>query len=186
MHTPECPGHYDAAEPVNTAKAQENNIMKKSSCCSCGVNSTAEGRKSCIRQPHYASRCGCYKSSTACGFACRCKNCGNPHGVRPEKTERKRIRRLHRLQIELPSAKRFAQERGETIPTSMWSDFETIVLSVVMDNVESEEVEKIAKLYNDIVYYSKALFCQKPLPHELVFRRKDEIQVKGKLLFMKK
>lgn len=57
------------------------------------------------------------------------------------------------MQVELPSAKRFTQDRGETIPTSIWSDFETIVLSMVMDNVKNEEVVTVVKLYNDIVYY---------------------------------
>ena len=183
-HTQECPGHYDAAEPVNKVTVKEN--KKRSSCCSCGVNSTVAGRKSCITQPHYASRCACYKSSTACGLACRCKHCANPHRIRPEKAGKKHTRRPHNMQIEVPSAKRFVQEKGGTIPTSIWSDFETIVLSVVRDNVSSEEVSKIVKQYNDIVYYSTAIFCYKPLPHDFVFRQKDEVQVKAKLVYMKK
>ena len=181
----------DAAIPCDKVPTKENQystVMEPSSSCSCGVNSLATGRKSCIPQPLYASRCGCYKSSSPCGLACQCKNCANPHGLRPVKGDKKQTRRPHTMQLQLPSSKRFAEGRNESIPSSIWSDFEIIVLSVVSDEVKSitGEISKVVKFYNDIVYYSTALFCQKPLPHDIVFRKKTDIQVQAKLQFMKK
>ena len=88
------------------------------------------------------------------------------------------------MQIQVPSAKRFAEERGESIPTSIWSDFESTVLSVIKDSVMNGEESAIVKLYNDTVYYSTALFCHSPLPHDIVFREKNHLQIQAKLHFM--
>ena len=80
------------------------------------------------------------------------------------------------------------RRQRESIPSSVWSDFETILLSVVSDAAKSAsgEISTIVKLYNDTVYYSTALFCQKPLPHDIVFRKKSDIQIQAKLQFMRK
>lgn len=53
-------------------------------------------------------------------------------------TERKRIRRSHTVQMEVLTAKKLAEDRGENVPTSIsiWSDFETIVLVVIIDSVK--------------------------------------------------
>lgn len=76
-------GHYDAA--LKCVHEEESNKSGKSTkkACSCGINSSAEGKKSCKLQPLYASRCTCYKNSVSCSVACRCKNCDNPYGSRP-------------------------------------------------------------------------------------------------------
>ena len=104
----------------------------------------------------------CYKNSVSCSVACRCKNCDNPYGSRPPLGERKRARRRHFLQEQdIPSAKKFAQERNEALTCSIWSNFETIVLSVVAKSEGISDCVSIKKLYNDIVYYSSAPFCIK-------------------------
>ena len=188
VYTQEGPGHYDAAVKCDKQELTLKGGLgtKHFFSCSCGVNSSGTSRKACTAQPLYASRCGCYKNSKACGLTCRCKNCANPHGIRPTQVERKRIRRPHEMQSDIPSAKRFAVDRGETLPSSIWSDFETIVLSVLTEAEKDGDVSIIAKLYNNVVYYSSALFCQNPIPPSIIFRHKSENQVQAKLQHMTK
>ena len=92
-HTLECLGHYDAAASIPTQKRGLS--MKQSSFCSSGVNSSATGRKSCIPQPMYANRD--VAATNTCGVTCCCKNCANPHGVRPAKADKKRVQRPHNM-----------------------------------------------------------------------------------------
>jgi hypothetical protein len=62
-----------------------------------------------------------------------------------------------------PSQKdgKFAMDHGETITENVWSDFEKIVLHQIISSGPGpyEETTPILKLFNDIVYYSKAPFC---------------------------
>ena len=74
---------------------------------------------------------------------------------------------------DIPSAKRFAKERQETLPETHWSHLETIVLSEVAKQVEPSNIQKV---YNDGVYYSTALFCTNPLTPDIVLRRKSREQ----------
>ena len=187
VYDPSHQGHYDAAlKCVEEQKRNESGKSNKDTfCCSCGVNSSIEGKKSCKSQPLYASRCSCYKNSVSCSLACRCKNCDNPHGSRPPPGERKRTRRHHLLQdSHVPTAKKFAQERNEALTSSIWSDFETIVLSVVAKNEQVSDYPAIKKVYNDIVYYSSATFCIDPLTPNIIFRNKSLPQVEAKLHYM--
>ena len=187
VYDPLHSGHYDAAlKCINYEEGgQCTKTVKKMFNCSCGVNASGDGKKSCKLQPHYASRCNCYKNSVSCSAACRCKNCNNPFGSRPQPSERKRNRRMHLMQhVDIPSAKRFAQERKEILTETHWSDFETIVLSEVAKQVESSNCQSIQKVYNDVVYYSTALFCTNPLSPDIVFRRKTQEQIQAKLKYI--
>ena len=114
--------------------------------------------------------------------SCQCKECGNPFGVRPIKQGFKRKRRPHSLQLVLPSSKKFALDRGESLSTSLWSDFESIVLNEILNVVEEGNAQSdVTKLYNDTVYYSKSSFCAFPVMQNIVFREKTKQQINSKI-----
>ena len=109
-------------------------LLKVTTSCKSGVNSSNTTLKSCIPLPHNSTRCGCHKASTGCSTRCRCKNCCNTYGVRPVKaTTRKRC--AHEMQVILPNAKKFASDRYEELPDTIWSDFEAIVLNEVTSSL---------------------------------------------------
>ena len=180
----EGPGHYDAAIPFKLVACGEDvqPLPKVTTSCKCGVNSSNTTLKSCIPLPHYSTRCGCHKSSTGCSTRCRCKNCCNTYGVRPVKaTTRKR--RAHEMQVVLPNAKKFASDRHEELPDTIWSDFEAIVLNEVTSSLQSTDIDIVTKVYSDIVFYSKSSFCIHKLPCNTVFRSKTQRQVAAKLKY---
>ena len=87
-----------------------------------------------------------------------------------------RKRRTHSLQLVLPSSKKFALDRGEFLSTSLWSDFESIVLNEILNVVEEGNAESdVTKLYNDTVY------CAVPLMQSILFREKSKEQIKSKI-----
>ena len=105
-------GHYDAAVPCHKMGAPTSN--SKSNSCRCGANKTNASAKSCMPSAIYTTRCKCFKASQPCTALCKCTNCDNPYGPRPPPLQGdQRSRRKHPLQIDIPSSKRFAQERGE-------------------------------------------------------------------------
>ena len=138
---------------------------------------------SCVFQPHYETRCMCYKLGQACTSLCRCKNCASPNGHRREgAVGGKRKRRIHALQKDIPKSKKFALDRGESMSAAIWSDFESIVLSEIVSSfTEPQQDATILRLYNDIVYYSTAPFCIFFLPDNVTFREKNYAQLYAKL-----
>ena len=136
--------------------------------------------KSCAPSALYTTRCKCYLSSWACGSLCSCKGCSNPCGVRQCNPQViKRHRRSHSLQKEIPSSKNFVLDRGESLSTAIWSDFESIVLEEI--SASEQQDENMTKLFNDIVYYSKSSFCTIPLTEDIVFREKTSSQISAKI-----
>ena len=81
--------------------------------------------------------------------------------------------------MQVPTSKQFAGERGESLSTAIWSDFETIVLMEIISTNEKDECDT-TKLYNDTVYYSTLMFCPIPLPPGVVFREETTGQVEHK------
>ena len=150
-------GHYDAAVPCHKMGAPTSN--SKSNSCRCGANKTNASAKSCMPSAIYTTRCKCFKASQPCTALCKCTNCDNPYGPRPPPLQGdQRSRRKHPLQIDIPSSKRFAQERGECMSQAIWSNFEPIVLHEICTSLRQEsDNSMIAKLYNDVVYYSTTL-----------------------------
>lgn len=183
-------GHYDAAVSCLgtdnghfTTHIQSTSTVVK---CSCGVNSK-ELRAVCMPQPLYATRCKCYKSGESCSPLCKCKNCQNPHGERVKSSgqaNRKR-RHPHMLQLDVPSCKKYANERGESINLGIWSKFETLVIMEIVAGLSysklSYDTENVRHIFNDIVYYSTTSFCVLPLPDNIVFRSKTYGQIEAKL-----
>ena len=126
----------------------------------------------------YATRCKCYGQGVSCSLNCRCKNCSNPNGARPDKSgSSKRIRRPHEMQITLPDSKMFAEDRGEDMSTGSWSIFESIVLQEIL-NPENETIDKV---YSDIVYYANSNFCTIQRDEAAILRAKTKAQIQKKL-----
>ena len=184
LYTHTGPGHYDAALPYSktVGQASPTSTSVKVGSCSCGVNKSHSG-KSCAPSGVYATRCRCYLNSRPCTSFCRCKDCTNPCGIRPHMQQgTKRQRRQHSMQQQIPSSKMFALDRGESLSTAIWSDFESIVLAEICALGQQED---ITKFYNDIVYYSKSSFCMVPLKEGIVFREKTTSQLSAKLEHMR-
>lgn len=188
LYNPTESGHYDAIIPYikfYTVKEFKANSKphKEYSSCRCGINGN-NSRKSCSPNQSYATRCKCYLSSTPCSSYCHCKSCNNPCGQKPViSLEGKRKKRAHSLQIEIPSSKKFAVERGEVLPANIWSTLETIVLSELKNIEETEDLDTF-QLYNEIVSYSQSNFCTLPLDDEVVLRNKTATQIASKLKHM--
>ena len=182
IHTPSdasgLQGHYDCALPFNFNSSVPQQSKSLSLSCRCGVNKTDE-TSSCKPSPFYATRCKCLKESKPCTSECKCRNCGNPAGVRPQLHVKPRTKRKHVFQQDVPTSKRFANECGEEISRGVWSDFESILLSEVITRVSATneqddqfEYNIITKLYNEVVYYSTAPFCIYPIESSILLRKK--------------
>ena len=187
VYNPTGPGHYDAALPYSSTVGQSTvSTLTTTARCRCGVNKKNSG-SICSPSAVYSSRCKCYLNSQPCGSQCSCKGCANPHGARiPSPKKQKRKRRLHSLQTDIPTSKRFAVERGESLSNGSWSDFESIVLEEIMMHHQDAAAIDITNTYNKIVYYSKSTFCNTPLQKDVVFRQKTTTQVNNKMQYVKK
>lgn len=192
VYDPSGSGHYDAAVPYSNTVGQEATeqatVTNKSTStsCRCGVNKKIGNV--CAPNAVYASRCKCYLQSQPCTTLCCCKGCKNPYGVRvPKPKGVKRNRRPHSLQIALPTSKRFAVDRGESLSTSIWSDFESIILDEILSNHQDAlSTTDITNTYNSIVYYSKSTFCSIPLEAGIIFREKTNNQISSRIEFVNK
>ena len=180
VYTPSGPGHYDAALPCSTPASISTKPVQ-SIRCSCGINKKTQG-PSCKPNPFYNTRCKCYKNSRSCSPLCHCKECANPNGIRQPQQGMVKKRRRHTLQVEIPSSKRFALDRGESISSAIWSDFESIVLHETCTSLPTDAATSlITKVYNDVVYYSTSCFCTSPLTDDMVLREKTHTQITSKI-----
>ena len=177
--------HYDAVVKVyNTSPSSGSPNKSLQVHCSCGINKK-DDTKSCCPSPIYSSRCKCFNLSQPCNSLCRCKNCNNSNGKRPpSKKTMKRNRQPHSSQMELPTPKRFAQERGQPLNEGVWSDFEAIILWEIY-SIHKDSFENVTRIYNKLVMYSKSPVCTEQLPKTVVFREKNSSQVQSKLKLFK-
>ena len=190
IYDPRGPGHYDAVIPYRCTTGVPHTACQVTTAskvsCNCGVNKKSL-TTSCSPNQVYSTRCKCYKQSKLCSSLCHCKNCSNPHGVKPCKQESStRQRRRHSMQEDVPSSKRFAEERGELVETGCWSNFETLVLSEIHNIAEKNQNADSVKLYNDVVNYAHSNFCTCPLPDNIIFQTKSSNQVASKLSYIKR
>lgn len=95
-----------------------------------------------------------------------------------------RKRRSHQWEGELPSQKRFASSKGQDRQGGVWSDFETILLQEIYNVHKS--VEDITVIFDKLAIYSRSLVCSVPLPDNVVFREKSELQITSKLAHLVK
>jgi len=186
VYNPAGTGHYDAAIPCSYSLKSTNtadlDMLTKKNSCSCGVN-PIKSKTSCSPNPTYATRCKCYNKGLPCSSMCKCKECANPHGLKPaQPPTKKRSRVHHSMQLEIPASKKFALDRGEVISEAVWSRFESIVLDELCTSPEIEQSD-IPKLYNDVVHYSKCDFCTMPLQDSDLFRSKTVQQIQSKLKY---
>ena len=175
--------YYSAILYTDTCTTHADQKLPKPTKSSCGVNKIGAGTQtSCISQPHYETRCMCYKLGQACTSLCRCKNCANPNGHRREEAvSGNRKRRIHTLQKDISKSKKGL---GESMSAAIWSDFESIVLSEIVSSFPEQEQDAwptILRLYNDIVHYSTAPFCTFFLPDNVTFREKNYMELHAKL-----
>ena len=173
-------------QTAKTSIKSEVKPVQSQVSCSCGVNKT-NFTSTCAPNPLYATRCKCYKCLQPCNNNCRCKNCCNPCGVKPcSEGKQKRQRRNHSLQDNLPSSKKFAEDRGEKVESGVWSTFESIVLHEIQQIVEENANLDPTNMYNDVRNYATSTFCTIPLPENALFRSKSSAQINGKILHIKK
>lgn len=182
VYTPTGPGHYDAAIPyyLTTSPTEMTDSdkvsMEDTAGCRCG-NSKKISTNSCIPSALYTTRCKCHAKSQPCSSKCKCKDCANPFGVRPQNPGGVRKRQRHSFQWQLPSSKKFALDRKEALGEHLWSDFESIVLNEIL----LQEHVDVTELFNSIVEYSKCAFCTSPLDNSVIFREKTTSQVNSKI-----
>ena len=174
VHTPQdndrlTKGHYDYAVPFHSASRRPLSQLKTITC-RCGAN-RKDDTVSCKPSPFYATRCKCLKESKSCTSLCRCHNCANPGGVKPLQFTT-RNKRKHAFQQDIPSSKRFAEDRQKKISKGPWSEFESLLLNQVISKFLPDDLAAITKLYNDVVYYSTSPFSIYPLPSDIVLRKK--------------
>lgn len=92
----------------------------------------------------------------------------------------------HVLQQAIPGGKTFALDRGESLSTAIWSDYESHCLIVEFCKLAEQEDMDITEVYNDIVRYSKSTVCTLPLKEDTVFREKTNNQITSKIAFNSK
>ena len=80
--------------------------------------------------------------------------------------------------MNIPSSKKFALNRGESLSESIWSNS----ICKITSKDETSNID-VVKLYNDIVEYSKSTFCTVILPKDAVFRNKSNNQICAKITF---
>ena len=188
------PGHYDAAVRCNKSivpdKGTSSSIpdSKVIICKKCGVNGRKDKMQSCVPLEHYSTRCPCYKSSNPCTVLCCCKDCNNPHGCKIAYGSIMRKRRPHALQKQdVLSSKPFATGRMEKVSLGVWSEFESLILTEIMESSAIElACSEIMHIFNDIVQYSTSVACTLQLPDDTIFRNKSIRQITAKINCIRK
>ena len=167
-------GHYD---PVveDVINAQDNDqpmqsipSFQKEGAKGCGCGRGASSNKShpggrsakkfCFQEPgERRTLCPCYRAYKACTELCRCFNCCNTIGKRPESSHKKsqvRKRLKHELQNVETNNLTFMQNKGETPVDPKWTKFEHILLEVVFDRlierIGDATDEDVSKVFNSI------------------------------------
>ena len=158
--------------------------MQSQVSCSCGVNKT-NFTSTRAPNPLYTTRCKCYKCLQPCDNNCRCKNCCNPFEVKACSEGNDSDAIIPCRIIYVPSSKKFAEDRGETVESGVWSTFESIVLHEIQQIVEENVNPDPMNMYNDVRNYATSTFCTVPLPENALFRSKSSAQINGKILHVK-
>ena len=86
------------------------------------------------------------------------------------------------MQVEIPSSKKFAVDRGEVVSEAVWSSFESIVLDELCKSPDVKSAD-IPKLYNDNIYYSTCNSWTIPLQDDVLFRNKATQQIQSKIKY---
>ena len=195
-------GHYDPVvqevinAPDQLMQSIPNSQKDGAKGCGCGrgasnKKSQPEGRSAknfCFQEPgERRTLCPCYRAYKPCSELCRCFNCGNTIGKRPESGPHKsqvRKRFRHELQkVEMNNLK-FMQNKGETPVDPKWTKFEHILLEVIVDRVIQRigdaTDEDVCKVFNSIASIAKLVS-----EVNLQISRKEEAAVVKKIKTIK-
>ena len=138
-------GHYDGVK-MSTKMTLNNK-------CKCGINKTNDAsHNSCTNEnktSKYKSRCPCLRTGVGCGGNCRCINCNNPNGRKLEVAPPPlTCKRTVPHKMTLPTSKRFALDRRETLSTGKWSILETFLLKDIIIAFKLSDPEEVMLLLN--------------------------------------
>lgn len=142
-------GHYYAVVP---STQNDQAVQDQLSCptqenrsCSCGRKST-KGMPCSFALDQYTCRCPCYNQKQACNKKCKCKNCANPFGCKPEGEKKivgqKRKREAHEAQSSPLKGKRattFMRDVGEPVTIGGFSDMEFLVTCSIAAHLLGKE-----------------------------------------------
>lgn len=110
----EGPGHYDYAvmgqSTASSGQQKTDTGKQKSQRWTCG-RKIGFSAKAC-----FTSRCPCARAKKQCNSLCRCKDCTNPHGIRPppSKTRRRAFYDTQRQPLCGHPTDLFMQKKGES------------------------------------------------------------------------
>ena len=148
-------GHYDAVQ-FHSGSSDRVSILPSN--CRCGVNIKGGSTRKCVNSTNYRSRCPCLNNSTHCSSLCKCKNCDNPHGKKSTTISHpivSRKRQRHQLNSYKLKSSTFMIERDEVISKGEWSLFENILVSVIVNRLQSikgsARFEDVHAIYHKIV-----------------------------------
>ena len=180
-------GHYDAVVEVENSsetacdtiesceKVRESSPSSESieaKGCACGrgaakkrklqpegdpINSTSKAF--CFQVPgERRTLCPCYRAFKACSALCRCFNCCNSIGKRPDCSQKKsqpRKREHHVLQKVEKNSLKFMQIKDERPVEPKWTKLEHILVEVIQDLLIERQGEvaarDVCKVFNNIV-----------------------------------
>ena len=102
--------------------------------------------------------CPCYRAFKACSALCRCFNCSNSIGKRPDCSQKKcqvRKRENHVLQNVETNSLKFMQSKSERPVEPKWSKLEHILVQVIQDllieRLGEASDRDICKVFNNVV-----------------------------------
>ena len=179
-------GHYDPVVEVSRtadtghislksceqASSSTTVTDKESKGCACG-RGAAKKRKTqpegdpitttstpfCFQVPgERRTLCLCYRAFKACTAMCRCFNCCNSIGRRPDGNQKKhqpRKRESHALQNVETNSLKFMQDKEESPVEPKWTKLEHILVEIIQDVLIEKQGEatdqSVCKVFNNIV-----------------------------------
>ena len=171
-------GHYDGVLPKKKPTEESIEAEQCNDCmCNCGKNdkTTASHCKEINYKYTTLIRCKCLKKNHACKESCKCKNCNNLLGKKPEVNKRKRKREKHDWQAyQYKSSTEFANEKNEILAfgsTTVEEYFviENILLYLNDDQLHIEPTsQNILIAYNQILPYANHLHPMVPIRQQTV------------------
>ena len=144
-------GHYDGVlpkqKPTEESIEQEQSIEKEQCddhMCHCGKNdkTTALHCKEINYKYTTLIRCECLKKNRTCKESCKCKNCSNPLGKKPEVNKHKRKREKHDWQAyQHQSSIEFAKEKKEDLAFGSITIAEYFIMENTLLYLNDEQIE---------------------------------------------
>ena len=164
-------GHYSLARSIRGKDAmvgstnnEDQSSLKPNCGCRCGRgrNAMNQERINCSAEQAYSTRCPCHKSKVPCSDLCRCQNCGNKYGKRPQQkpteeqvklTRKKRPRYPEQDRLKESGWKYMKLQNEQTI-AGIWTPHEHYVFVAIVEHCRSQqsslEAEEITAIYESI------------------------------------